>query len=436
MPVTKVVARERAPHRLEDFRYTMESCNHCGQCKWVLGPKMKGYDFAEICPIHKEFHFDAYSGQGLINIAKELLDGDLAYEDGMMDLIYSCTMCGACDINCKSIRDMEVMDTILALRERCVEDGQGPMPAHKKWADNVRESHNLYGRPHEERSRWMPQETSVAEGGSVAYFVGCTASYIHPEIARDTAKILNAGGLDFTVLGAEEHCCGGPLWRTGQRDAAKRQVEHNLSVLKDRDIDTVVTSCAECFGTFRGFYPRVAEMDITVVHISELIRDMLAEGRLTLTEPVEETVTYHDPCLLGRLSEPYVPWNGQIQPFGYHDPPKEWRRGTHGVYDAPREVLNAIPGLNLVEMVRNEENAFCCGGGGGVGAAFPEFARSTAAERLREAESTGAEAVVSACPFCQSTLEGAIEAEEWPITYHDLTNLVAKALPDNAGETG
>lgn len=434
--MTNIPVKERAPHRLEDFRYTMESCNHCGQCKWVLGPKTRGYDFAEICPIHKEFHFDAYSGQGLINIAKELLDGDLAYEDGMMDLIYSCTMCGACDINCKSIRDMEVLDTILALREHCVEDGQGPMPVHQQWSDYVRNNHNLYGRPHEARFDWIPLEASVKEGASVAYFVGCTAAYIHPEIARDTVTILNASGLDYMVLGPEEYCCGGPLWRTGQREAAKRQVEHNLQAIKNRSIDTIITSCAECFGTFRGFYPRVAKMEVKVVHISEIIRDMLAEGRLSLTSPVEEIVTYHDPCLLGRLSEPYVPWNGRIQSFGYHDPPKEWRRGTNGVYDAPREVLEAIPGLTLTEMIRNEENAYCCGGGGGVGAVFPEFARTTAAERLREAESTGAKTIVSACPFCQTSFEDAISAGERRIVYRDLTRLVAMALTDNGEEKG
>ena len=423
--------QERAPYQLKDFRYTMESCNHCGQCKWLLGPKTKGYDFAEICPIHKEYHFDAYSGQGLIHIARELLDGDLAYEDGMMDLVYSCTMCGACDINCKSIRDMEVLDTILALREQCVADGQGPMPVQREWAANVRDHNNLYGRPHEQRFDWMPQEQSVNDACSVAYFVGCTAAYLHPQIARDTARILTAGGLDFKVLGPEEHCCGGPLWRTGQRAAAKHQVEHNMRTLKDQGIDMIITSCAECFGAFRGFYPRVVEMDIKVAHISEVIREMLVRGDLSLTRPVGESVTYHDPCLLGRLSEPYVPWNGTIQSFGYHEPPKEWRRGTHGVYDAPREVLSAIPGLQLREMVRNEENSFCCGAGGGVGAAFPEFARVTATERLREAESTGAGTVVSACPFCQSTFEDAIQAGQRPIRYLDLTRIVAMALPDN-----
>jgi Fe-S oxidoreductase len=414
--------------KLENYRHTMESCNHCGQCKWTLGPKARGWDFAEICPIHMRYHFDAYSGQGLIHIAQELLNGELQYEAGMVDLIYSCTTCGACDINCKSIRDMEVLDTILALRARCVEDKQGPMPEHTAAAAAVAESHNIYGRPHDQRFDWISRDVRLSEASRVAYFVGCASCYVNTDIASNTAKILNAGGFAFTVLNGDEYCCGGPLWRTGQVEAAKRQATHNLEAFASHGIQTVVTSCAECFGTLRGFYPRIGPLDVEVVHISEVIRQLLAEGRLALSKPQHMKVTYHDPCLLGRLSEPYVPWNGEIKTFGYHEPPKQWRRGNQGVYDAPREVLHALPGIEVVEMVRTEENSFCCGGGGGVRAAFPEFAQWTAAERLREAEAAGAQTVVSCCPFCRENLQGTIDARGNPLRYRDLTQLVADAL--------
>ena len=244
--------------KLEQYRYTMESCNHCGQCKWLLGPKTKGWDFAEICPIHSRHHFDAYSGQGLLNISQELLDGQLQYEDGLIDLIYSCTTCGACDINCKSIRDMEVLDTILALRAKCVEEGQGPKPVDVQTADSVAATNNIYGKPHEQRSEWLSGGVHLTEGSPVAYFAGCAASYTNLDIARNTAKILNAGGVEFTVLDGDESCCGCPLWRTGQVKAAVKQVERNLAAFKKRGIKKIITSCAECFGTLRGFYPRVA----------------------------------------------------------------------------------------------------------------------------------------------------------------------------------
>ena len=414
--------------QLEKFRRTMESCNHCGQCKWLLGPKTKGYDYAEICPIHQRFGFDAYSGQGLLNIAEELLNGELQYEPGLVELIYSCTTCGACDINCKSVRDMEVLETILSLRARVVADGQGPMPAHQEAARRVAVHHNIYGRAHQQRFDWLAPDTRLSKTSKVAYFVGCAAAYRYPQIARDTAKILNAGGVDFKMLDAEEYCCGGPLWRTGQVEAAREVAEHNLEALQKQGVDTVVTSCAECFGAFRDFYPRLRELNVQVMHITQLVQQLLAEGRLTLRNKGPRKITYHDPCLLGRLSEPYVPWSGKIEAFGRHEPPKQWRRGTHGVYDAPRENLKAIPGVELVEMTRNEENSYCCGAGGGVAQAFPDFSQWTARERCREAASTGAAAIVSCCPFCKEAFEQSLGAPNNAMKYFDITALIADAL--------
>ena len=419
-------------NQLADFRHTMQSCNHCGQCKWVLGPKTRGYDFAEICPIHMQFHFDAYSGQGLLHIAQELLDGELQYDPGLRDLVYSCTACGACDTNCKSIRDMEVLDTILALRAKLVEDGQGPMPQYARMAEAMARTHNIYGRPHAERAAWAGEpaglSATTSQPAPVAYFAGCATSYQRPDIARNTVRILEAAGIAHTVLGADEHCCGGPLWRTGQVDAAARQVQENLDALQRRGVQTIVTSCAECFGTLRGFYPRVADFPFEVKHISEIVQEALDAGRLRFSKPLQTTLTWHDPCLLGRLSEPYVPWQGEIKAFGRHVPAKAWRRGQQGVYDAPRRVLGAIAGIEVVEMVRNEENALCCGGGGGVREAFPEQAQVTAAERIREATATGADTLVSSCPFCQDTFEDGLARQPGAMRYRDFTQLVVDAL--------
>ncbi len=413
---------------LKDFLYTMHSCNHCGQCKWILGPKMRGWKYAEVCPIHARYGFDAYSGQGLINIAQEVLEGRLKYEDGLIKLIYTCLTCGACDVNCKSIRDMEVLDTILALRVRCVEDGQGPLPEHKESAGRIAKNHNIYGQSHRKRCNWLPEGTKLSKSSDVAYFAGCAAAYAHPEIAVNTVKILDAAGIFYKTLGAEEYCCGTLLWRTGQNEAFGKAVAQNLDIFKKKGIKTLITSCAECYGTFRGGYPRFADTDIEVRHITEVVRDALKEGKLKLNRKLDMKVTYHDPCLLGRLSEKYIPWHGKIEKFGRHVPPKPWRRGTYGVYEAPREVLKAIPGIALVEMGRNAENAFCCGAGGGVPAAFPDFAQWVAAARLEEAASTGAAALISACPFCQDNFTNAVATNHGNLSYYDLTELVVKAL--------
>lgn len=412
---------------LKDFRYTMESCNSCGQCRFVLGPKGKGWDYAEVCPIYSRYLFESYSGQGMINIAQELLDSTLKYDTNLIEHIYSCTTCGACDVNCKSIRDMEVMDTILALRAKCVDDGQGLL-AHEKYAERIENQHNLFGREHEERFKWLPPATQINSAATTAYFVGCSTAYQHPEIGLNTIKILKAAGVNFTTLGAEEYCCGAPLWRTGQVTESVKTAEHNLKVLKQMNIKTLIVSCAECYGTFKGFYPRLTELGFEVLHISEVIAKLLKEGRLKFKNPLKIKATYHDPCLLGRLSELYVPWKGEVKAYGLLDPPKKFNRGTNGVYDQPRAILKAIPGLELVEMPRNAENAFCCGGGGGVPDTNPDLSQWTAEQRIGEAQSTGAEAIISACPFCQTNFQTALSKNKSNMRYYDLTQLVADAI--------
>jgi Fe-S oxidoreductase len=406
----------------------MKSCNSCGQCRFILGPKMKGAEYTEICPIYSRYKFDSYSGQGLINVAEELMNGELAYDNEMIAYIYTCLTCGACDINCKSVRDMEVLDTILALRAKCVEDGQGPLPVHKETAENVRKSHNVFGLPHNRRFDWLPDGAALSEESDTVYFAGCSASYKYPEIAGNTVKILNAAGIAFSILKPDEFCCGALLWRTGQMADAVQLVEKNIETFKKRGIKKLIVSCGECYGTFRGLYPRIKSPDFQVLHISQVVQETLEAGKLPINKKLNMKVTYHDPCLLGRLSELYTPWEGEIKAFGYHDPPKTWRRGTHGEYDAPRNVILSLPGTELVEMVRNEENGFCCGGGGGVPAAMPEFASWTGLERLGEAESTGAEAIVSCCPWCQASFTDAIERSKSSMHYYDLTELVSMTL--------
>ena len=405
---------------LNKFKYTMDSCNHCGQCKWILTPKMHGWDFAQICPIHAYFGFDAYSGQGLINIAKEVMNGKLSYGDGLENLLYTCTACGACDVNCKNVRDMELLDTILELRAHCVENGALP-EVHKETAENIESTHNIYGLPHEDRFSWLPEDYIDDEDADIALFVGCSV-YKHPEPALAAIKILRAGGIKFKLLREDEWCCGSMLWRTGQNDAAKALVERNKKTFRDHGIKTIITACAECFGSFKAGYTRFGDIDFEVLHITQVASRLLAEGKLTFTktrEPIR--VTYHDPCMLARLSEPYIHWEGVIHPYGRHEPEKQWRRGEYGVYDEPRDILRAIPNVELVEMIRNKENAFCCS----AHSIDPEFKEWAAAERKREAQFTCADAIVSCCPFCRDSLEGECENA---MQYIDLTVLLAEML--------
>jgi Fe-S oxidoreductase len=196
-------------------------------------------------------------------------------------------------------------------------------------------------------------------------------------------------------------------------------------------VRTVVTPCADCYHTFKRLYPQ-GGADFQVLHVVEVVDRLLKEGRLALTREVPLKVTYHDPCHLGRQGEPYVPWNGREKKiFGQavvYDPPRPRYIGANGVYEPPRDILRAIPGVELVEMERVREAAWCCGAGGGVKEAYPDFNAWTASERIAEARSSGAEALVSACPWCESNFAEAAAAEGGSLQVFDVMELVHRAL--------
>lgn len=406
------------------LKYTIESCNHCGQCKWLLPSRMSGWDFASVCPINDYFNFDAYSGQGMLNIAGEVSTGKLARSEALTKMLHTCTACGACDVNCKSVRDMEVMDTILELRRDSAEAGFLP-ESRRKLAENIDAEHNIYGLPHEKRFACLPEDFRDDPDADTVLFAGCSV-YRRPETLLAAIRVLKAGGVKFRLLYEDEWCCGASLWRSGQHEAAKALIERNNGLLKKLGIRTVITACAECFGAFRSGYPRFVTPEFRTLHISQVAAELLKEGKLRLRrEGGPVSVTWHDPCMLGRLSEEYVHWEGEIRSYGLHVPEKKWNRGENGVYEPPRELLKAIPGVTLKEMPRSREEAWCCGAK--AADIDPEFAARTAEERKREAASVGAELIVSSCPFCRDALEG---ENGYGLRYADLTELLAGCLSE------
>ena len=409
---------------LKAFQYTLEQCNHCGQCKWLLPARATGRDFAVVCPIYDHFHFDAYSGQGILNIAREVLEGRLTQDAEIAGLLHRCTGCGACDVNCKSVRDMEVLGAILELRRDSAEAGFLP-EAKKALGDRVEATHNIYGLPHGERFSWLPEDFSDDPDSDTALFVGCSV-YKRTETALAAIRILRAGGVKFRLLYEEEWCCGGALWRSGQHERAQALMRRNVDTFRRLGIRRIITACAECFGAFRSGYPRFVETDFETVHITEIAEQLLREEKLALRSDAPEiTLTWHDPCMLGRLSEPYVPWEGEIRSYELHVPEKQWQRGEHGVYDAPRALLRAIPGVTLREMPRCLEDSWCCGAY--AADVDPEFAKRTADERKREAASVDAEGIVSSCPFCREALS---RDGDVPMPYYDLTEFLAAHLKE------
>jgi len=367
-------------------------------------------------------------------IALSLLTERIGYSEELLNIVYRCTACGACAVSCKYLNDLEPLEVIEALRKKIVEDGEGPLPAHKKYMKLTEEVHNPYGEEPSKRLDWLPSDIKVSKNSKLAYFVGCTTSYRRKEIAIATARIFNKAGVEFQLLGEDEFCCGSPILRAGGEAQVLDLIKRNIKAFKERGIETIVTSCAGCYSTLKADYPRYVKHDFKILHTSELLEQLLKEGKLKLKKEVPLTVTYHDPCHLGRCSEPYKEWHGEImEPIPlvrFPVPPLPLRQGTYGCYYPPRNVLKAIPGLKLVEMERIKEYAYCCGAGGGVKAAFPDFALKTAGRRLEEAIDTGADTLVSCCPFCATNLQDAIKANNAPIKFYDLTELVLKAMED------
>ena len=331
----------------------MERCIHCGGCRWVDHIYTPGVRFGVKCPSIAWGEFDEYSAYGRLEIGLALLDGELDYSERFIDAVYQCQMCGACDVGCK--RNLE------ALRARLVADGQGPLRAHREVADHIAKSHNRYGAPHESRTKWLAEDIKPTEKADVCYFVGCASSYVATDIARATARILMESGTEFLLLGGEEWCCGSTLYSTGQVDGFVKQMEHILEALRRSGARKVICSCAEGYKTWKVDYPKLLgkstkDMDYEVFHIVEYAARLLGEGKLKFNRRVNMKVSYHDSCNLGRMSEPWIHWEGKRVKYGCLEPKKEFRRGTHGIYQEPRQILKAIPGLDLVEMYRMKEN--------------------------------------------------------------------------------
>ena len=415
---------------LDDYRYEARHCDGQSHCRWIDFNYVTGVDFSWRCPPWQKETFTAYGAMGKCHLVYQLLMGRLDYSDpALRDLVYEDPLCGACDTGCKRNMDLEIQLMLESLRARLVEKGNGPMPQHVPVTNSIENSRNRYAIAQRKRLDWMPKEVKPAEKADILYFVGCRAAFVDTEIATATVRILNAANADFMVM-EDEPCCGHFVFITGQIEKARKLAQDNLRLIRETGAKTVVFSCAEGYKTVKVDYPKLlgfatADLGFEPVHITELVDQWVKEGRLKLGNRIDMKLTYHDPCNLGRLSEPWIPWEGVRGDWSRLDPPRVMRRGINGIYEPPRDILKAIPGIELVEMVRNRDNAYCCGNDGGVKEAFSEFSLWTAGERLREAASTGAEGIVSACPACKENFN---DAAKNGMKVYDITQLIATAI--------
>jgi Fe-S oxidoreductase len=419
---------------LERYKGDMDMCCRCSACKFIPLQKVAGYNYANVCPSISKFNFHSYSAGGRLNIGAAMLRDGFNYTDRLLHIVYNCQLCGACGVSCNYAMDMEVMEPIHEFRIKCVEDGKTD-PALDRTIAGLRKQGSMVP-PAGKRGDWasgLNLKNATREKVDVLYHVGCLTSYDKDmqKLAKATAKILQAAGVDFGIAGDAETCCGGRAYQMGYTEDFLNQAKKNMALIKKAGIKTVVTACADGYQAFKVLYDKHGlKGGLEVLHISEYMDRLLSEGRLKLPKKLDISVTYHDPCRLGRLGEPWIHWEGKKIPGDrfVFDPPKTYRKGTNGVYEPPRRLLNRIPGLKLAEMTRIKEYSWCCGAGGGVNESNPEFAKWTALERIEEAKSTGAEAIVTACPWCELNFNNAIKDGGSSLKVYDIVELVERAI--------
>ncbi len=387
------------------------SCVHCAMCRQALPSLTKSNKFADTCPSGLYFNYEAYYAPGRNELARAILGNEFPLSDSekLKEIIFSCTTCGACEVNCRYICDTNVLpsQTTEKIRAILIQQGIEPLPAHQKFAEFMKKYNNPYGES-AKRHNWLEDTSKLDKPkAKYLYFVGCTTGYRLPTIAKATIKILHVLNENYTVS-SHEICCGSPLLRTGQLEEVERLVQQNLDHIKQLGCKTVLFSCAGCYRTVTKDWPEILgkPLPFKTIHMAEY----LAQKRKKLKfKPLKKKVAYHDPCHLGR-----------------HMFPKQ-------VYEEPRLVIESIPGIERIALDRERDATLCCGAGGGVKAGMPEYSEYIAMLRIEEVRAKGADTLVTTCPFCVRGLEDGAKNEAKnsklkEVQVLELTELVSKAL--------
>jgi Fe-S oxidoreductase len=371
------------------------TCFQCGYC-------------TSICPMFELLGWESASPRGKIFYLKQLanrsfLDKLLGrYKDmdeEFLTRIYQCTGCGACEEVCQV--NIELHELWKKVKNWIFEQGLIKIDSHKAVRDRILNFRNPFSEPPEKRGEWFPKDLKLSKKPEVVFFQGCTEAYRRQELAETTVRLLDKAGVPFTILGSDEWCCGSICINTGQIDYIEEYATHNVKAIEKTGAKILVLACAGCYNTFKNEYPKIGgELPFKVYHVSEFLEKLIKEKRLKFTKTIDKTVTFHDSCHLGRGA---------------------------GVFEAPRNVISTIPGIKLNEMVRIRRLSRCCGAGCGCAAAFNNLASELAFQRLKEAKKTGADLIVTTCPFCNLNLNKVAKEHDMLKTI-DVTQLAYEAL--------
>lgn len=379
-----------------DVAWYAYGCSQCGYC-------------VDECDQFYGRGWESQSPRGKWYWLREYMEGREKWDQQMVDTMIVCTTCELCNLRCSA--SLPIEPSWMKLRGQLInEEKKMTFPPFEMMAASLRKEGDIWAAYRKDRDAWFPKDLLEKHGpghrAKTAYFAGCTASHVETDIAQASVRLLDATGVDFTYLGKKDNCCGTPMLVCGKWDVFEEVMRQNIKNMQDAGVDTVVTSCPACDMMWRQTYPRWAkklgiEYNITAKHYSELVADKIKSGEFKFPQKIEDiTVTLHDSCHIARVSS---------------------------VYDAPRELIKAIPGAKLVEMENNREKAHCCGSVLTL-IKDPPTAAEIGKERIDEAIEAGADKLLALCPCCQFQFRVTAEKKKLSIETVDLARFAASAL--------
>ena len=399
-----------------DVAWYAHACAQCGFC-------------VSDCTQFDGRGWESQSPRGQWFFLKEFMAGREEYDKEAVQSTLICTTCERCDVNCPL--GLPVEPSWMKLRGRLIDDqdteemmlteDKMTFPPFYVMAASVRKEHNIWGAYQKNRTDWITDDikAKIKDKADIAYFAGCTISYVENDIGQGTTKMLDAAGYEFTMLGNDENCCGIPMLVAGRWDVWEEILRHNVAEMKKREAKTIVASCPACWLVWAKLYPEWCEKlgidyPFETRHYSELLSESIQRGELEFTQPPfddRETpmrVTWHDSCHIGRAG---------------------------GIYEPPRDVIKAIPGVEFVEVEHNRQDGLCCGSVLTL-IGEPPVAHKMGDRRLQEAVDVKADAMLALCPCCQFQLRVSADRVGSGMPVYDLAWFAARALGiDNIPES-
>ena len=380
-----------------DVAWYAYACSQCGYC-------------VEECDQFYGRGWESQSPRGKWYWLREYMEGREKWDQFMVDTILVCTTCELCNLRCSA--SLPIEPSWMKLRGQLVHEGKKmTFPPFEMMAAALRKEGDIWAGYRKDRSAWFPADLKEKHGPShkakTIYFAGCTASYVENDIGMASVRLLDAVGVDFSYLGEKESCCAIPMLMAGRWDVFEEIMRRNIQAVREAGANTVIASCPACDMMWRQVYPVWAkklgiQYDIRAKHYSEVVAEKIGTGEFAFPRKEGQlvTVTWHDSCHIGRVSH---------------------------VYEPPRQLIQAIPNVNLVEMSHNREAAHCCGSVLTL-MKEPPVAAEIGKTRLDEAVEAGAGKVLALCPCCEFQLRVTAAKKQMPIEVVDLARFAASVL--------